>query len=315
MKETVPIAIVDYPGALKSSLAGFEEIFAMATLVCRQEKVAVEFSTRMVGADEAERHNGNANLNAGEFKAVIVPPAIETRFCLQPEGAISRWIIRQHAAGAVICSVCAGTFLLAETGLLHKRSATTHWGLADVFAQKYPDIMLDIDKIVINEGDLITAGGIMAWVDLAMELVTMFAGRKVMHCLARRLVIDSGAREQRYYKCFQPALNHGDKTILQAQNFIQKNLAQEISIAQLADRCCLSERMFLRRFVKATAFKPTSYLQHIRVQKACELIESSDETFACVALKVGYNDISAFRKVFAKITGLTPQDFKKRFVK
>lgn len=315
--KTFSVALVDYPGALKSSLFGFEEIFSLANGLCEQEKLSTRFSTRIITVDEIEQQ---AVLNLAKrqktaFGVVILPPGIQAQTCFQPGRKITDWIISQHDGKAVICSVCAGTFMLAATGLLDQRSATTHWGLADEFSRRFPDVRLEIDKIVINDGDLITAGGIMAWIDLALELVNVFAGRMVMQSLAKRLVIDSGVREQRYYSCFTPHFDHADKVILRAQQFIADNYHNALSVAQLAELCCLSERMFLRRFVKATDLKPTEYMQRLRIQKACERIEASGATFDCVAAQVGYNDISAFRKIFSRITGLTPQEFKKRFVK
>jgi transcriptional regulator GlxA family with amidase domain len=143
----------------------------------------------------------------------------------------------------------------------------------------------------------------------------MFAGDRVLHALAKRLVVDSGTREQRYYSCFTPRLDHGDRAILQVQRFIAGNFHEVVLTRTMAELACLGERMFLRRFVKATGLKPTAYLQRFRVQKACELIETSDDAVEGVAMKVGYKDISAFRKIFSRVTGLTPQEFKKRFVK
>jgi len=316
-EKLVNIALVDYPGALKSSLFGFEEIFSLANGICEQEKLSTRFSTRIVAIDAIEPlpPGRRAKDRGPAFSVVILPPGIQAQICFQPGRNITDWIIRQHQFKAVICSVCAGTFMLAATGLLDQRSATTHWGLADGFSRRFPDVRLEIDKIVINDGDLITAGGIMAWIDLALELVDVFAGRRVMQSLAKRLVIDSGNREQRYYSCFSPHFDHADKAILRAQQFIAGNYHDALSVAQLAELCCLSERMFLRRFVKATNLKPTEYMQRLRIQKACEHIEASDATFESIAAKVGYQDISAFRKIFSRITGLTPQEFKKRFVK
>lgn len=316
-EKIVNVALGAYPGALKSSLFGFEEIFSLANGLCEQEKLSIRFTTRIVDLDEIEQQPvlSQAKRQKSAFDVVILPPGIQAQICFQPGRHITDWIFRQHQSKAVICSVCAGTFMLAATGLLKQRSATTHWGLADEFSRLFPDVRLEIDKIVINDGDLITAGGIMAWIDLALELVDIFAGRRVMQSLAKRLVIDSGNREQRYYSCFNPHFDHTDKAILRAQQFIAGNYHDALSIGQLAELCCLSERMFLRRFVKATDLKPTEYMQRLRIQKACELIEASDSTFECVAAKVGYKDISAFRKIFSRITGLTPQEFKRRFVK
>ncbi len=152
----------------------------------------------------------------------------------------------------------------------------------------------------------------MAWVDLGLEIVARWAGVDAMRELAKRLVVDSGRREQRYYQRFVPGFDHQDKAILQAQQFLHANLAEEIPVALLASQSCLSERMFLRRFKKATGMKPTEYRQRLRIQRACELIEETDESFEQIAGRIGYKEQSAFRRIFIRICGLTPREFKRR---
>jgi transcriptional regulator GlxA family with amidase domain len=127
--------------------------------------------------------------------------------------------------------------------------------------------------------------------------------------------VDTRPREQSYYQSFSPKLDHGDEAIIKAQHQLQRNFQQTVVIQQLADQSHLTGRTFLRRFVKATGLKPTQYLQRLRIQKACEIIETSTTSFEKIAAEVGYEDLSAFRKTFTKITGQTPTEFKKRFVK
>ena len=155
----------------------------------------------------------------------------------------------------------------------------------------------------------------MSWVDLGLELVAQFMHPSVMRQLGKYMVVDTGLREQRYYQSFSPVLDHGNKAILKTQHYIHKHFNQVITIETLCSLCFLSERTFLRHFVKATEFKPTQYIQQLRIKKACELIESTSDTFETIAAAVGYEDSSAFRKTFVKIIGLTPRDFKQRFVR
>ncbi len=310
-KNITSIIILSYPGALKSAIYGFEEIFMLANDLCIQNSIDHSFSISIIEPQQIKKII--SNLHSDCCNAVIIPPGIGSKFCQNPDKELLKWLRLSHSSGSIICSVCAGVFILAKTGLLNGRKVTTHWGLASDFSHKFQEVILDIDEILINDGDIITSGGLMAWVDLALELVTQFTNISLMRQLARHMVIDSGHREQRYYKVFSPALNHKDKAILSAQHYIQKKYNSQISVCELSNLSCLGERTFLRKFVKATGLKPTEYIQKTRIQKACELIESTPENFSTIAHLVGYEDISSFRKIFTRVTGLSPRDFKMRF--
>ncbi|MBF0406244.1 MAG: helix-turn-helix domain-containing protein [Candidatus Riflebacteria bacterium] len=314
--QIIKIAAVNYPGALQSAVYGFQEMFSLANNLCKEQKIKQRFSLDVLRVDDIIRIPEKYNCTTGKspYKAIILPPSIGSSFCSNPDQQLKDWLLLHHSSGAVICSVCAGAFILASTGLLQKRPATTHWGLASQFSQKFPEVITDCEKLLINDGDLITTGGLMAWVNLGMELIAQFSSSSVMRQLGKLLLIDSGPREQRYYQIFSPKLDHGSKDILKAQHFMQSNFSTPISVTMLSDLCCLSVRTFLRRFTRSTGLTPIQYLQKLRVQKACDLMETADFSFDEISQKVGYEDCSAFRKVFVKIIGLTMKDYKKRFV-
>lgn len=158
------------------------------------------------------------------------------------------------------------------------------------------------------------AGGMMSWLDLGLTLVETLVSPYIARQLGKLLVIDTAGREQRYYRQFSPIFTHGDSVILRAQKTIQSNYQQGKKISALANDLCLTERTFLRRFVKATGFKPSEYIQRLRIQKACNLLETTQRSFELIANDVGYENTSACRKIFVRIIGLTPRAFKKRFV-
>jgi transcriptional regulator GlxA family with amidase domain len=149
---------------------------------------------------------------------LILPPNLDT----DPHGPkiseIQRWVETQHAAGCLVCSVCGGAFLLARTGLLNGRPATTHWTLTETFTDQFPNIRVETEKLVIDDGDIITAGGVMAWVDLGLKLVDRFLGSTVMLETARYFLVDVAGRQQRFYSNFSPRLHHGDGPILRFSN-------------------------------------------------------------------------------------------------
>ena len=303
---SINIGVINYPGAMQSAIHGFTEMFTLANDIAADAGINKRIHLTLIDVNPLPTPH--------KLQALIIPPVLEKQQYLNVDPSFQQWIIKQHAKGTTLCASCAGTFVIASTGLLDQRPATTHWDLAHQFHQSFPDIRLDIDKILVNDGDIITAGGLMSWIDLGLELVAQFIQPSLMRQLGQYMVVDTGLREQRYYQRFNPVLDHGDKTIVKAQHFIHKHFDQSITIESLCSLCCLSERTFLRHFVKATTLKPTQYIQQIRIRKACELIESSTSTFETIAATVGYEDSSAFRKTFVKIIGLTPREFKQRFV-
>ncbi|MDR6873194.1 transcriptional regulator GlxA family with amidase domain [Bosea sp. BE125] len=244
---------------------------------------------------------------------LIAPPSLVMPARMQPMAGFAAWMTKRHGEGAILCSVCAGAFLLGETGLLAGREATTHWAFAEALAARFPAIRVDSDRMVIDGGDIITAGGILAWTDLGLTLVERLLGPSVMLETARFLLIDPPGRAQQPYGRFVPRLDHGDAAVLKVQHWLQATGAKDHAVPALAARAGLEERTFLRRFRKATGLRPTEYAQHVRIARAREALEQSRRPVAQIAWEVGYGDASAFRKLFQRVTGLAPADYRRRF--
>ncbi|MDB5703245.1 MAG: Transcriptional regulator containing an amidase domain and an AraC-type DNA-binding domain [Sphingomonas bacterium] len=234
---------------------------------------------------------------------------------VEPDEAVpyARWLVERHAEGATLAANCGGAFLLAETGLLAGRPATTHWQFAEPFRQRFPEVRLEPDKIVIEDGEIITAGGLMAWTDLGMRLVDRLFGPTVMIETGRFLLIAPSGREQRHYSSFAPRLTHGDETILKVQHWLQAKEARSVTVPDMARQAALEERTFQRRFKAATGMKPIEYAQHLRIGKARELLEFTRRSVDQIAWSVGYEDAAAFRRLFHRIIGLSPGDYRQRF--
>ncbi|WP_436323916.1 GlxA family transcriptional regulator [Vibrio cidicii] len=301
----ITIAICHYPHALKSAIYGLQELFVMANRICDQSGIEVEFLPVIVDGTTQQ---------PSRFNVVLLPPSAQSDFYLNPETTLIDWLKARHRQGAILASACAGSFVLAATQILAGRTVTTHWGLSDLFQLKYPDIPLDINQILIDHGDVITAGGMMSWLDLGFEIVTKYTSVTVMRQLGKQLVVDTALREQRYYQQFTPSLLHGDQVIVAIQQMMNLEYGQPLSIQAIAAQFHLTERTMQRRFLKATGYNPNHYLQRLRIQKACDLLESSQLAFEVIARQVGYEDTSACRKVFIKTMGLTPKAFRHRFM-
>jgi transcriptional regulator GlxA family with amidase domain len=318
VSEPAELGILLYPRAQLAAVHGLTDLFLVANRLAAQGEGAdppvLRVSHWQAMEDGAiERDFDTHPERASRPRALILPPSLGEPITPEAAAAPARWLKARHAEGAMLCSVCAGAFLLAETGLLAGRTVTTHWNLTERLAARFPDVRVDADKLVIDDGDVMTAGGLMAWTDLGLKLVDRLLGPTMMLKTARFLLVDPPGREQRYYSSFAPRLQHGDEAILRTQHWLQATGARDVSLAAMASRAGLEARTFLRRFRKATGLKPTEYCQQLRVGKARELLESTSRTIDQVAWDVGYEDAGAFRKVFHKVMGLTPGDYRGRF--
>ena len=313
---TLKIAILNYPGAQVSATYGLLDLLQVANQL-HQEKFndGIEINALPIDMQHSPSSSKTQSESRQSFAALILPPSLDSQSTQVNASATDpwlTWIQQQHQQGAVLCSVCSGAFRLAQTGVLNGRPATTHWGLGERFAAQFPEVQLNTDKLLIDDNDIMTAGGMMAWTDLGLRLVERFLGTETMLAVSGFFLIDPNGREQRYYSAFSPSLSHQDKHIIKAQHWLQSHSAEESNMARLADIANLSERTLLRRFKKATGLTPTEYIQHLRIDRARELLGLSiniDE----VAWQVGYKDSASFRRTFQKIIGLSPREYRNRF--
>jgi len=308
MTKTIYITIIDYPNSLQSAVQGLKEFFLLTNKITMNNHCDIEFVVNI-----ALVNSDFTTIEPSDI--IIIPPNFDGDYYNSPQPKLLAFLCTAHRSGSILCSACAGTFILAETGILDNRAATTHWLLADKFIDKYSKVSLKADSLLINDGDIITAGGLMSWVDLGLEIVAQYTHPYIMRALGKYLIVDTGNREQRYYRSFTPQLNHGNEKISHVQHYIQKHYNSALNVRLLADLACMTERTFLRHFTDATRMKPIEYIQKVRVQKACELLEQTTQSFEKITENIGYDDVNSFRKVFFKVTGLSPSAFKSRFVR
>ena len=312
MTKHINIALINYPEALQSAVHGLSELFTMANKIANQQQLNSSFVIHLI---QPNRLISQFDVITKQpFDLVILPPNSNEDYFQQPPEELLSLLRTTHQSGAILCSACASAFTLAHTGLLDNRTATTHWQLAEKFSATFPQVKLNIESLLINDGDIICAGGLMSWLDLGLEIVAQCMKPNIMRSLGKLLIVDTGKREQRYYGSFTPLFNHGNEAIINVQHYIQANFQQPMNISQLAQLAFMSERTFLRHFTRATSLKPMQYIQRVRVQKACELLETSQQSFEQISASVGYDDVNSFRKVFIKVIGLSPSAFKARFV-
>lgn len=225
----------------------------------------------------------------------------------------SAWIARWHASGARIASSCTGAFLVAEAGVLRGRPATTHWMFANELARRYPSIELRPDRIIVDNGDVITSGGATAFLNLVIYLVERFGGHERANLAAKVLLVDGHRSSQLPYVAPLPGRFHNDLVVHQIQQHIDGHLDESLQIARLADQFGLSSRTLSRRFIAAAGRGPQAYLQHARVQQAKRLLETTNDPIDEVRRHAGYNDPAAFRRVFKQTTGVTPSAYRSAY--
>lgn len=318
--ELIEIGILKFPGAQMAAVLGMTDLFTTADSLARRSHADPEQPLLRVshwewkaGEDAPSRVFDTVLGAKGSPAVLVLPPAFGDLPTPEETLRYAGWLRERHSEGVALGSVCKGAFLLGETGLLANRTVTTHWTYEDEFQAKFPATRVDADRLLIDDEDIITAGGVMSWIDLALRLVDRFLGPAAMLDTAQAFVIDPPGREQSYYSTFTPKMNHGDVPVLNVQRWLAATDARDVDLASLVRQSGLEERTFLRRFQKATGLTTTEYWQRLRVGRARELLQSGSCSPDQVAWEVGYTDSGAFRKVFLRIVGLTPAEYRRRF--
>lgn len=290
------------------------------TMPASRPRPAIELSLVATGATTKVRAAGgvvlrcDATLRPAARGDVVIVPALDPDVVerIARNRRLLPWLRRAHASGADIVSACTGSFLLAEAGLLDGRTATTHWAFQPLFAQRYPSVRLAPQAILVDQGRIVTAGGATSFINLALFLVERLLGQDVGWAASRMFLVDPNKSPQGAYAAFSSQKDHGDAPVLRAQEIIEREVERSPDVDELARRVSLSRRTFVRRFRAATGNSPRGYIQRVRVEVAKRALERGD-TISTVAARVGYEDATAFRKLFFRVAGLTPAEYRTRY--
>jgi transcriptional regulator GlxA family with amidase domain len=218
-----------------------------------------------------------------------------------------------HLRSVPIVAVCCGSFLLAESGLLEGRSATTSWWLDAAFRKRYPHVQLNVERMIVEDGPFTTTGASTAVMTYVLQLLAKQVDESLAQLTGRMMLIDSERVSQAPY--ISAALNERPRHSLseKAERFIQKELHRELSVSELAEHCDTSERSLLRHFRAHYNSSPINHIQHLRVERAKALLETTLMSFDEIVERCGYSDSASFRKLFKRDTSLTPADYRERF--
>ena len=248
---------------------------------------------------------------------LIIIPSLNHNYkqAIRSNALLIDWVKDQYILGAEIASICTGAFILASSGLLDGKSCSTHWSAANDFRELFPVVHLQTDRLITDENGIYTNGGAYSFLNLMIYLVEKYFDRQTALFCAKVFQIEIDRNTQSEFTIFSGQKHHDDEEILQAQNYIEKNLDHKISIEDLSSRFNISRRNFDRRFIKATGNTPLEYAQRVKIELAKKTLENSRKTINEVMYEVGYADVKAFREVFKKYTGMTAVEYRGKYGK
>lgn len=230
--------------------------------------------------------------------------------------AAIEWIRTLDPERTTICTVCTGTVLLAEAGLLDGAEATTHWSVVDFCRQRYPLMNLSPARVLVPTGEghqLITAGGGSSWHELSLYLISRFCGEQAAIQTAKLFMLGDRSDGQLSYAAATRPRIHDDAEIASCQEWIADHYTLPSPVSQMVELSRLPERTFTRRFRAATGLSPVAYVQTLRMEEAKQWLETSDTPSGDIAREVGYEDPASFRRLFKRHTGITPSAYRQRF--
>ncbi|MBK5540356.1 transcriptional regulator FtrA [Pseudomonas sp. TH05] len=309
------VAILAYDGLCTFEFGIAVEIFGLA----RPEFDFPWYEHRIVAVDPGPmRATGGIQVTADggmellEQARTIIIPGWRSRSDPLP-GPLIDALRRAHRRGARLLSICSGVFALAATGLLDGRGATTHWRYTEELAARFPLIEVDPDVLYVDAGQLITSAGSAAGIDACLHLVARDFGTHVANSVARRLVMSPQRTGGQAQFIPAPVSRTPRSDLSKVMQWAREHLHEPLEVRDLARQALMSERTFLRRFSEATGASPKAWLQHERLARARELLESGSEHTEHIALRCGYRSVESFRVAFRSVVGVPPSVYRERF--
>ena len=318
------ISILAMKNANYASIVDSRSVFRKVNELYKSQHKKELFDIQVVGeAETVSIEDGMVNIkvdvttNSIDKTDLIIIPALtgdmlgsshQNRFFVD-------WIIRQYKRNAEVASLCTGAFMLAFTGLLKNKKCTTHWQYANEFRFYYPNITLIDEKIIVEQNGLYSSGGSNAYWNLLMFLVEKYVSREMAILVAKYFVVNLDKLTQTPFIVFNGLKGHDDKEVLEAQEFIENNYAEKITVEGLSDKLFLNRRTFERRFKKATHCTVLEYMQKVRIEASKKALEVGRKSIDEIMLDVGYFDGQTFRELFKKVTGLTPVEYRDKYMK
>lgn len=318
----IKISLLAIPEVYMSSLSGFYDTFGTASKLA-SGRVPLEVE---IVAPEKELESCPSGMpivahrtlaEATDSDVVIVPTTVDNGagWIDDSHPAAARWLADMYEQGGTVCSACSGALLLAESGLLDGQEITTHWNLAATFRDRFPSVRVLFEHELVASGHdarIVTSGASSAWHDLALYLIARVGGGQLAYETANFFMYQWHNDGQALYVDFEERLDHGDAAVLRAQAWLADNTAAPNPVEAMTEESGLATRSFKRRFREATGHSPISYVQHLRVQHAKRMLARTQKSVEDIAWGVGYEDASAFHRLFKRITHVTPGTYRRK---
>jgi transcriptional regulator GlxA family with amidase domain len=327
-REPLRVSLLVLPEATLGSVTGmFDTLSAFPLLGTFDDSVPAEppFAVELVASTNGSAATASgidvpvhrAIADAGATDIAIVPSLLVNGGAWIPGRypELVAWLARLHREGALLCSACSGVLLLAETGLLAGREATLHPAYAATFRGNFPDVRLRLGETLVRTGEreeIVMAGASASWHDLVLYLIARHVGPTAAQGVAKFMAFQWHADGQAPYVPFDPPTDHGDAIVAEAQEWLRTGYAVAAPVTELVERSGLPERTFKRRFARATGYSPIAYVQHVRVEEAKRRLERTSEPVDRISWAVGYEDPASFRRLFKRITGVSPGMYRRK---
>lgn len=320
----VTIIVPDGEGNNLSSIVGAYKILTRADNYWKQSGRKSVFKIQLAGVSEIVTfHEGlfsvkpHTHISSIAKTDLIIIPSLnhDYRKVVEHNGKLIEWISQRYKEGAEVATICTGAFLLASSGILDGKACSTNWAAVDDFRAMFPKVHLQPDKLITDENGIYTNGGAYSFLNLMIYLVEKYYDRQTAIFCSKVFQIEMDRQSQSAFIIFKGQKQHGDDLVKQAQEFIEGNVHEKISVEQLSDKLCVGRRNFDRRFIKATGNTPVRYTQRVKMEAAKKAFETSRKSINEVMYEVGYSDVKAFREVFRKFTGMSPLEYRSRYNK
>lgn len=325
MNSTLNITLIAYDAANAVDIFGPLQVFASANAIIQRFKPDIKqaYSTHLTGIEQAEITLATQTRVLCDSSIAALPEApIDTlliaggepaaNIAQQPE--LVSTLLPVMTKARRVASICSGALILAATGVLNGRKATTHWGRYDQFRASYPAVNLDIDQLFTQDGKYYCSAGVTAGIDLALKLVEQDFGHRVALETAREMVVfyhrPGGQNQFGALHGLKQAQSDAIKT---AQQWVHKHLSTTLSVNQLADLTAMSVRHFSRRFKQETDLSPSRYIAQARLNQARLLLEETNKPINRVAAACGYQSDEIMRRLFIREFSIPPSEYRKRF--
>lgn len=308
------IGLVLYPGAQQAAIHGLTDLFFIANRNSMRAEPHGRAPLRVthwsVRRDEIACTYCSEPSATPKPEYLIVPPTLADMPDMDTSAAIGRWLRQQHDQGVALVSICSGIFLVAATGLLDGRMASTHRVCARALTDSFPNVSVDTEQRMIEHPNILTAGGFMAWVDVAFVLIEKLVGVTARAEMAAFVLPGHAADADANFTRLASRGAHGDPAVRKAVEFVHMRDGRDVSLASMAAAARLERRTFLRRFRSATGMTPVEYSRAVRIARAREFLEAGNMPLKTLAETLGYMDLSSFARAFRRSCGVSPGAYR-----